>query len=218
MLGSESMAEPSYEEIRKQRLAEQADTTRSKILEAAARVLSREGFHGSTIRSIAREAGYTASSLYTYFPNKEAIFEALREWLVERGCRAFEAPVPASLSLEQKLEIITERILHLTSEMHGAALPHIVVKSQLPDETFEDHLDWSRVFMSRIVDWMGANARADELNGHSAEDVAHVYVAMVQAMVTRAALSGDPTRQRLQTFLGQALEYTKAVLARPAAG
>ena len=214
------MSGTSYEEIRKQRLAEQADSTRSKILEAAARVLSRDGFHGSTVRGIAREAGYTASSLYTYFPNKEAIFEALREWLVERGCQAFETPVPASLTLVQKLELITHRIVEVTTqELDGAALPHLVVKAQLPDETFQDHIEWSRVFMQRITVWMETHATAEELGGHTPADIAHVYVGLLQAMATRAALEdGTPSRERLEELLGCALMYTKAILQTPPNG
>lgn len=211
------MSGTSYEEIRKQRRAEQADSTRSKILEAAARVLSRDGFHGSTVRGIAREAGYTASSLYTYFPNKEAIFEALREWLVERGCQAFDAPVPASLTLIQKLELITQRIVEVTTrELDGAVLPHLVVKAQLPDETFADHIEGTRVFMDRITAWMEEHATAKELGGHTPADIAHVYVGMLQAMATRASLEQtSPSRERLEALLGNALRYTRAILQTP---
>jgi len=52
------------------------------ILEAAARVLVRNGAHGFTTARVAETAGISVGSLYQYFPNKEAILFRLQadEW------------------------------------------------------------------------------------------------------------------------------------------
>ena len=52
------------------------------ILEAAARVLSREGAHRFTTVRVAEEAGVSVGSLYQYFPSKEALLFRLQtdEW------------------------------------------------------------------------------------------------------------------------------------------
>jgi AcrR family transcriptional regulator len=52
------------------------------ILEAAIRVLSREGAHRFTTARVAETAGVSVGSLYQYFPNKEAILFRLQtdEW------------------------------------------------------------------------------------------------------------------------------------------
>lgn len=209
------MTEASYEEIRKQRLAEQADSTRTKILEAAARVMAREGFRGSTVRGIAREAGYTASSLYTYFPNKEAIFAALREWLISRGREAFDAPLPASLTLVQKFELLTQRLLERTMDTCDIGLPPLVTKTQLPDETFEEHLDASRGFLDHATAWVEDNSTPDERNGHSSLDLAHAYVALLHGMAMQAALSGDSSRENVGRLFSKAAGYIGAILAMP---
>jgi AcrR family transcriptional regulator len=54
----------------------------SDILEAAVRVLSREGARRFTTARVAEEAGVSVGSLYQYFPNKEAILFRLQveEW------------------------------------------------------------------------------------------------------------------------------------------
>jgi AcrR family transcriptional regulator len=46
---------------------------REDIVEAAARAFSRHGHRRVTMQDIAREAGYTAASLYTYFRSKKEI-------------------------------------------------------------------------------------------------------------------------------------------------
>jgi AcrR family transcriptional regulator len=52
------------------------------ILEAAVRVLAREGASRFTTARVAEEAGVSVGSLYQYFPNKEAILFRLQsdEW------------------------------------------------------------------------------------------------------------------------------------------
>ncbi len=54
------------------------DLARQEILEAARRLFIANGFHGTSMRAIAREAGDRAvAGLYNHFSTKDAIFEAL---------------------------------------------------------------------------------------------------------------------------------------------
>ncbi len=85
--------------------------TRADILEAAGRAFARSGFDATTMHEIAAEAGYTTASLYTYFPSKQAIFEAMLVGFHEELLGTFEEPVPERLSFEQKLELLLHRQL-----------------------------------------------------------------------------------------------------------
>ncbi|MBL0944282.1 MAG: TetR/AcrR family transcriptional regulator [Hydrogenophaga sp.] len=64
-------------ELRQQRQLAMSDTRRAHVLDAARRVFAARGVEGASIREIAREAGYTAGALYSYFDSKEAICAAL---------------------------------------------------------------------------------------------------------------------------------------------
>ncbi|MFP8835756.1 TetR/AcrR family transcriptional regulator [Hydrogenophaga sp. XSHU_21] len=64
-------------ELRQQRQLAMSDTRRAHVLDAARRVFAARGVEGASIREIAREAGYTAGALYSYFDSKEAIYAAL---------------------------------------------------------------------------------------------------------------------------------------------
>ena len=57
------------------------------ILQAAARVLVRDGAHRFTTARVAEAAGVSVGSLYQYFPNKEAILFGLQtdEWRQTMG-------------------------------------------------------------------------------------------------------------------------------------
>ena len=45
-----------------------------KIRNAARKLFTRQGFHGTTVREIARAAGVSMGKLYLYYPTKEDIF------------------------------------------------------------------------------------------------------------------------------------------------
>lgn len=52
---------------------------RERILRAAALAMAAQGFHGMSMRELARAAGMSLSNLYNYFPSKEEILFALQQ-------------------------------------------------------------------------------------------------------------------------------------------
>lgn len=52
---------------------------RSRILAAAAKLFTRKGFHGTSTRDIAAEAGVSLGNIYNHFSTKEEIFVLLLE-------------------------------------------------------------------------------------------------------------------------------------------
>ena len=62
---------------------------RNQILDAAAKVFAEKGFHPTTIKDIATEAGIALGTIYNYFENKTAlllgIFERMRESIIQEN-------------------------------------------------------------------------------------------------------------------------------------
>jgi AcrR family transcriptional regulator len=63
--------------------ADRRARTRSALLEAAARGLSRDGYANLVLERVAREAGYTRGALYHLFANKEDLALAVVGWVEE---------------------------------------------------------------------------------------------------------------------------------------
>ncbi|HEY65057.1 MAG TPA: TetR/AcrR family transcriptional regulator [Caldilineae bacterium] len=63
--------------------ARRVERRTAQILDAAARVFARKGFHRATTREIAAEAGVSEGTLYNYFENKQALLIAMWERLAE---------------------------------------------------------------------------------------------------------------------------------------
>ncbi len=66
-------------EPRKTASQERSRATVEALVEAAARVLVREGFERATTNRIAAETGVSIGSLYQYFPSKESLVLAVAE-------------------------------------------------------------------------------------------------------------------------------------------
>lgn len=64
---------------RRQPKQRRAQETVDVVLQGAVRVLGREGIDSVTTNRIAEAAGVSIGSLYQYFPDKHAIFDALHE-------------------------------------------------------------------------------------------------------------------------------------------
>jgi len=53
------------------------EITRGQIVNAAYKLFLHQGYHGTSMRQIAADAGVTASAIYNHFSNKEEIFQAV---------------------------------------------------------------------------------------------------------------------------------------------
>jgi AcrR family transcriptional regulator len=73
--------------------AERSARTRSALLEAAARGLSRNGYGNVVLEEVAREAGYTRGALYHQFRDKEELALAVLEWVDQTWRREVGDPV-----------------------------------------------------------------------------------------------------------------------------
>jgi AcrR family transcriptional regulator len=75
---------------KRDRQAERREATKVEILAAAWDVCRRTGLAGLSLREVGRQVGLQAPSLYSYFPSKNAIYDAM----FAEGCAAFVAKQP----------------------------------------------------------------------------------------------------------------------------
>jgi AcrR family transcriptional regulator len=84
-------------------------SARTDILDAAQARFARQGFDGTTIKLIAADAGVNSALLYYYFRDKERLYQAVLDRLVQemvrRGVRRLEAPGTSEERLRGFLEL-----------------------------------------------------------------------------------------------------------------
>jgi AcrR family transcriptional regulator len=74
------------------------EQTRARLLEAAAAVFARRGYHVATLEEVAAEAGFTKGAVYSNFESKEALFLALVDDELAKRVQEIGAVLEASAS------------------------------------------------------------------------------------------------------------------------
>jgi AcrR family transcriptional regulator len=69
------------------------ELTRSALVDAAAQVFARRGFHGASLDEIADTAGFTRGAIYKNFADKEDLFLAVFDRHIERQLEAFSGEI-----------------------------------------------------------------------------------------------------------------------------
>jgi AcrR family transcriptional regulator len=170
---------------------------REDIVEAAARAFNRHGHRRVTMQDIAREAGYTAASLYTYFRGKEEIAEELLRMTRAEYVRTFAEPMPAGLTFDQKLQLIVVRHLELVDRRRPFfSVVFNVQAGGMGDacrrtsfhKTFEDRI---RV----LADWLRQNATPEDIGGHDPDLVARFFIGFGFGLFQR--WMSAPAKERL---------------------
>ena len=97
------------------------DERRAAILAAALDVFAENGFAAARLDDVAQKAGVAKGTLYLYFPDKEALFEALLQGLVSPVLERIQAlsadqTLPSSAALEGILTVFQTEIIGTSRE------------------------------------------------------------------------------------------------------
>lgn len=80
------------------------EQVRADIVARAVELFAEQGFGGLGIRGLAKAVGMAKSSIYYYFPTKEALIEAVIEAVVAQDVATLEGVVGSAGSFEDRLE------------------------------------------------------------------------------------------------------------------
>ncbi|MCB9656669.1 MAG: TetR/AcrR family transcriptional regulator [Sandaracinaceae bacterium] len=176
---------------------------REDILDAAASVFAKKGYAAAGVQEIAAEAGFGAASLYSYFKGKRAIWDALLDVVTHGILELFERPLPAGLSLEQRLEFI---LLEQLSWIDQHRTQIVAVMTPPPAEVGDDEKDpppdftalSTGYFASACAEYPDHPALADM----APEEAGYVLWGLVQGYFARWIAQGD-TSQPLSAQAGK---------------
>ncbi len=153
---------------------------RLDILEAAVRAFAQGGLHRTTMQDIAREAGYTAPSLYTYFKSKQEIVEAMLNYITDEYVQVFDQPLPSGLSFRQRFELVAQRQLEV-AEKRRAVFSTFMTEDGAGSPCSADGHSFHSNFERRIealAGWLLQNAKPDDLGGNDPKIVARLLFGM----------------------------------------
>jgi len=199
-------ARPKRSSVRREPKQPRARQTADAVLAAAVRVLKREGYSALTTNRIAEVAGVSIGSLYQYYPDKSAIFEALHQRHINEIDRIVEGTLVehAASSLDALIRALVEAMVNA-----HAADPelHDLLMTEVPHRA-----GGTREFAVRLhgAFLLAISSRAPRLKKRADLDkVVFVVTHMVEALSHGAVLRRPPNL----SLADAKAEAVRAVLA-----
>jgi AcrR family transcriptional regulator len=97
---------------------EHLEARRRQIVQAALTCFGRQGFHGTSMQDICREADLSPGAVYRYFDGKEAIIEAVCQEGVQQDMEMF-ATVQAVGALGALVDVVRTGLTEASDPDHG---------------------------------------------------------------------------------------------------
>ena len=166
-----------------------ARTRRSEIIEGAARVFAREGFHSATMAQVASEVGVAVGTLYLYFKTKEDLFFHLVEEKLEELLSHLRAESHRASGAIEKLHCIVVAELQFFAHNREFFKIHFFTRSGLasvPTNEFGESVDRQHAaYLEMITTIIKQGIDEGELRAAAPADLARVLVGMVNSVVGR---------------------------------
>ena len=108
----------------------------NRILDVSEEMFVKKGYAATTTKAIASQAKVPIGSLYQFFPDKEAILQALAERysdLLYRQLQSFDTPGMAQISLANYVDRVTDEIEKFFSEHPGYYAVFMEVQARMPE-------------------------------------------------------------------------------------
>jgi AcrR family transcriptional regulator len=176
--------------LRRRPTQRRAVETVEAVLDATVRLLKRSGSSGITTNRIAEVAGVSIGSLYQYFPNRGAIFNALHQRHIDQIDRMIQDIVVkhAGAPLKDLIRAIIEAMVK--SHAVDPALPELLIR-EVPHRA-GGTIDFAQRLHGLFL--LAISSRAQELKGRRNLDaVVFVVAHMIDALSHGAALRRPAT-------------------------
>src|SRR6476646_4903036 len=85
---------------------------RQAILDATLDLISRSGFHGTAMSSVAKQAGVSAGVIYYYFASKDALIDELYKTVKSDAVRAIMENHDPDRPLKHQIQQILANLFH----------------------------------------------------------------------------------------------------------
>lgn len=185
------------------------ELTRTALIEAAADLFGRQGFHATSLEEIASAAGFTRGAIYKNFSSKEDILLAVVDWNMDLQLAAYADVLESTPGVTaDRAAAAAEVWTHFFRRDPGLLLLELELRMHaLREPQFRPRLvEWERRHRDRIGKFVAEQARAAGLSiPIPAADFAAFTLAAVEGLSLAAALHAEEAERydRLVEFFFQ---------------
>lgn len=116
-------------------------TRRNQILDAATKVFAEKGFHPTTIKDIAREAGLADGTIYIYFENKPALLLGIMDRLTTAALQDVDTTSLAGMDLHEFIRTYIQHPLTVFEssnfELFKVVVSEILVNQEMRERYYQ---------------------------------------------------------------------------------
>lgn len=191
----------SGSDTRRRRRDERRRETRIFLLEAAALLFARHGYHGVSLDAVAEEAGFTKGAVYSHFSSKQDLLANLLELYCEREHSQIRSILAEPKPLDERIRQISMSFFLPLEELEDWSLLYVELWLQaMRDPSMRPRMQQiqrrSCQSVAEMIDQQ-AQARGVAL-AMSAGDLAQVVLALGDGLIMQHVLA--PSRRTAQTY------------------
>lgn len=192
-----------------------ADQRRDVTVEAVIELAAKHNPSNITTAAIAKQMNMTQGSLFRHFPNKDAIWQAVMEWVAERLLARVDKAAAAATTPLAALEAMffahiefvsaypgVPRVLFGELQHAGESVPKLMVRTLL--QKYGERL-------TRLIDKGKAEGELDSTVDTASARV--LFLGSIQGLVMQSLLAGDMEKMR-DKATGVFLTYRRAIEVR----
>jgi len=174
----------------------EAEARRREILEAAARVFARRGFHAATMAEVAAEAGVAVGSIYLYFNTKEQLYFSVVDEKAEELLSFLHAELGRAPTALGKLRRLVVGELEFFNRNREFLRIYVSTRSGL-EWTLKDDFGEAvnrkyAAYLEMVTAIIKRGIDEGELRAAPPADLAYALVGMVNSLVFRWVAEDDP--------------------------
>ena len=176
---------------------------REKILDAAALLLARHGYHAVSMTDIGTEAGITGSAIYRHFDSKAAILVALFEGVIDQLLSDEKAIVDREPDLAQAVtRLIDGQVEFVVGNRAIAQVYHNEINN-LPEEDRRRLRRKQRLYLEEWVHLL--DELRDDLGDPECRAVVHAAIGAIQSSLFHTVGLPDDRLRALLTGAARAV-------------
>jgi len=171
--------------------------TRERILDAALRIFSRQGYHGTRLDDIVSESDTSKGAIYFHFANKERLFLALVDQfadLLER--RVLEAIADRAQGME-RVQVALETVLETFGRYRRPA-KILLVQAVGLGSVFENKRAEVNDRFARLIEvYLREAIDLGDITPVDTEVVSYAWIGAIYGLVIRWVTTGEPDPPRI---------------------
>jgi AcrR family transcriptional regulator len=175
-----------------------ADERRAVIVDAVVKLAAEQNPGDITTASIAQKMGLTQGALFRHFPTKEAVWEAVMEWVAEQLMNEVDHAAEKADTPLGRLERVF--MAHIDFVVSHPGVPRMLFgELQRPHDSpvkriVRDLMHRYRQRLANLIE--AAKLQGEASTGVNTASAATLFIGTIQGLVMQSLIADDPNRVR----------------------